>query len=58
MLEFNDDLRDVVLKEPTIQAMRRVIESGLFTTLMQTGWQLVARGLTTLDEVDRVAGTG
>lgn len=58
MLEFNDDLRDVVLKEPTIQAMRRVIESGLFTTLMQTGWQLVARGLTTLDEVDRVAGGG
>ena len=23
-----------------------------------TGWQLVARGLTTLDEVDRVAGGG
>ncbi len=58
MLEFNDDLRDIVLKEPTIQAMRRVIESGLFTTLMQTGWQLVARGITTLDEVDRVAGGG
>lgn len=58
MLEFNDDLRDVVLKEPTIQAMRRVIEAGLFTTLMQTGWQLVARGVTTLDEVDRVAGGG
>ncbi len=58
MLEFNDDLRDVVLKEPTIQAMRRVIESGLFTTLMQSGWQLVARGVTTLDEVDRVAGGG
>ena len=57
MLEFNNDLRDVVLSEPTIHAMRRVIEQGHFTTLVQAGWQLVARGLSTLDEVDRVAGS-
>lgn len=56
MLEFNDDLRDIVLKEPSIQAMRKVIEQGLFTTLTQSGWQMVARGITTLEEVDRVAG--
>ncbi|TVQ63876.1 MAG: FHA domain-containing protein [Phycisphaerales bacterium] len=57
MLEFNNDLRDVVLSEPTIHAMRRVIEQGHFTTLVQAGWQLVARGVTALDEVDRVAGS-
>jgi type II secretory ATPase GspE/PulE/Tfp pilus assembly ATPase PilB-like protein len=28
----------------------------LFTTLQQSGWKLVAEGMTTLDEVDRVAG--
>ncbi|MDX2146872.1 MAG: ATPase, T2SS/T4P/T4SS family [Planctomycetota bacterium] len=56
LLDFNDELRDVVLKEPTITAMKRVIEAGLFTTLVQFGWRLVAEGVTTLDEIDRVAG--
>lgn len=56
LLDFNDDLRDVVLREPTIQAMKKVIEQGHFTTLMQFGWRLVAEGVTTLDEVDHVAG--
>ncbi len=55
LLDFTDELRDVILKEPSIQAMRGVIEKGLFTTLVQSGWQLVARGATTLEEVDRVA---
>jgi general secretion pathway protein E len=58
LLEFNDDLRDVVLREPTINAMKKVIEQGLFTTLAQFGWRLVGEGATTLDEVDRVAGQG
>ncbi len=58
MLEFTDELRDVVLKEPTIQALRKVIEGGLFTSLTQSGWQLVARGMTTMDEVDRVSTVG
>ncbi len=58
LLEFNDDLRDVVLKSPTIADIKRIIEQGLFTTLAQFGWRLVAEGTTTLEEVDRVAGQG
>jgi type II secretory ATPase GspE/PulE/Tfp pilus assembly ATPase PilB-like protein len=58
LLDFNDELRDVNLGEPTIQAMKRVIEAGMFTTLAQSGWRLVAEGATTLEEVDRVAGQG
>jgi len=58
LLDFNDELRDVVLREPTIAAMKKVIEGGMFTTLAQFGWRLVADGVTTLDEVDRVAGMG
>jgi len=58
LLDFNDELRDIVLKEPSIQAMKRIIEQGLFTTLAQSGWRLVAEGETSLDEVDRVAGMG
>jgi general secretion pathway protein E len=58
LLDFNDELRDVVLREPTITAMKKVIEQGLFTTLAQFGWKLVAEGQTSLDEIDRVAGQG
>jgi type II secretory ATPase GspE/PulE/Tfp pilus assembly ATPase PilB-like protein len=55
LLDFTDELRDVVLREPTLAAMKKVIETGLFTTLVQSGWQLVARGATSMEEVDRVA---
>jgi general secretion pathway protein E len=57
-LDFTDELRDVVLKDPTIQSMKKVIEQGHFTTLAQSGWRLVADGVTTLEEVDHVAGQG
>jgi general secretion pathway protein E len=56
LLEFNDDLRDVILTSQSIHAMRKVIEQGLFTTLTQSGWKLAAEGLTSLEEVDRVSG--
>ncbi|MFO0832905.1 MAG: ATPase, T2SS/T4P/T4SS family [Phycisphaerales bacterium] len=55
LMDFNDDLRDIVLNRPTIAGMKKVIEQGLFTTLQQSGWKLVADGTTTMDEVDRVA---
>ncbi len=55
VLDFSDELRDVILSEPTIAKMKGVIEQGMFTTLVQNGWQQVARGLTTMEEVDRVA---
>lgn len=58
LLDFNDELRDVVMHDPTIAAMKKVIEQGLFTTLPQFGWRLVAEGVTTLEEVDKVAGQG
>ncbi|MBK7406214.1 MAG: Flp pilus assembly complex ATPase component TadA [Phycisphaerales bacterium] len=56
LLEFNDDLRDVILTDQSIHGMRKVIEAGLFTTLTQSGWKLAAEGLTSLEEVDRVSG--
>jgi len=58
LLDFNDELRDIVLTTPSISGMKRIIEQGLFTTLQQFGWRLVADGMTSLEEVDRVAGSG
>lgn len=58
MLDFSDELRDVVLKDPNIGSIKKCVEKGLFTTLVQNGWQLVGKGVTDLDEVERVAGSG
>ncbi|MEM1422464.1 MAG: ATPase, T2SS/T4P/T4SS family [Planctomycetota bacterium] len=58
MLDFNQDLRDLVMTDPSIQAMREVIEQGVFYTLEQAGWRLAGEGITSLDEVGRVAATG
>src|SRR5690606_6957612 len=41
VLDFSDELRDVILSEPTIAKMKNVIEQGMFTTLVQNGWQQV-----------------
>ena len=56
LLEFTEPLRDVVLKRPTISENRAVLQQGHFITLQQFGFQLVANGSTSLEEVDRVAG--
>jgi general secretion pathway protein E len=58
LLDVNDELRDVILKDPSIAAIKRVIEKGLFTTLVQSGWMLAGKGVTDLDEIERVCGTG
>jgi type II secretory ATPase GspE/PulE/Tfp pilus assembly ATPase PilB-like protein len=57
MLEFNDDLRDIVLRNPTIAGIRKIIDQGHFMTLTQFGWKLAADGVTSLDEVDKVAAS-
>lgn len=57
LLDFTDELRDVVLRDPSIQAMKRLVEGGLFASLTQSGWRLVGEGVTSLDEIDRVAGS-
>lgn len=53
MLDFNDELRDVVLNKPTIQAMKQAIAGDVFTSLVESGWQLAVKGQTSLAEVDR-----
>lgn len=55
LLDFSDELRDIVLKDPSINAMKKIIEQGHFTTLSQFGWKLAAEGVTSLEEVDRVS---
>jgi len=56
LLDVNDEVRDVILNKPAIQEIRNIIKRGLFHSLQQSGYQLVSRGVTSPDEVERVAG--
>jgi type II secretory ATPase GspE/PulE/Tfp pilus assembly ATPase PilB-like protein len=53
---MNDMLRDVVLKQPTMQQIREVLKQGLFTSLQGYGFQLVGNGITSYEEIERVSG--
>jgi len=57
LFEVSDPIRDVILKTPTITAIREVLSHGLFTSLKQYGFGLVASGETGFDEIERVAGS-
>ncbi|MEM9066303.1 MAG: ATPase, T2SS/T4P/T4SS family [Planctomycetota bacterium] len=56
LLAFDDKLRDAVLTNPSVTSMKNAISGGLFTTLAESGWRLVSEGVTSIDEVERVAG--
>ena len=57
LLEVTDAIRDVIMKGPTIGAIRNLARTGLFTTLEEFGFELVAQGETPFEEIDRVAGS-
>ncbi len=57
LLEFNDAMRDNILRAPSIRTLREIANQGLFTTLQQFGYQLVSGGETAMEEIDRVAGS-
>ena len=57
VLEVTDTMRDVIMKTPTIQGIREIAKQGLFTSLEEYGFHLVAEGETTFEEIDRVAGS-
>ncbi len=55
MLSFNEDLRDTILTNPTIHQIRKAADQWTFQTLLDSGYAKVAEGITTIEEVDRVA---
>lgn len=57
LLEMNSAIRDMVLKGPTISGIRDALGHDMFVTLQQCGYQLVAKGVTSIEEVERVASS-
>ncbi len=56
MLEINERLKDVMLQKPTLLALKAAAKTPGFVTLRADGYRLIAQGVTTKSEVDRVIG--
>jgi general secretion pathway protein E len=57
MLMFTPQVRDVILSSPTVTDIRKAAGEWMFHTLVDSGYQKVIEGVTTVQEVERVAGT-
>jgi len=56
LLEMTNDIRDAILKDATMSAIREALGRTEFASLTQMGYRAVAKGITCVDEVDRVVG--
>ncbi|MEX0887350.1 MAG: ATPase, T2SS/T4P/T4SS family [Phycisphaeraceae bacterium] len=56
LLTTNDDVRDVILRNPNIGELKKAISSTHFTPLREVGMDLVIKGETSLQEIERVIG--
>jgi type II secretory ATPase GspE/PulE/Tfp pilus assembly ATPase PilB-like protein len=55
---MNEALRDVILRQPSMQDITEALKGQRFTKLQQTGFELVAQGLVSFGEMDRIVGRG
>ena len=53
LLQINDAMRDVIMKAPTMSDLQKAMEGVKFVKLAQSAYQLVAQGITSIDEVER-----
>ena len=56
LLTVNDALRDAILNSPTMATIRAALRRTVFISLGEMGWQMVAEGTTSAEEVDRMVG--
>ena len=56
LLRTSDELREVINRSPTMAEIQKVLAVGQFERLQQTGFQLVADGVTTFEEIERTVG--
>jgi general secretion pathway protein E len=54
MMEMSDELRRLVMRNEDASALTEAARRNGMTTLREDGWQKVAAGVTTIDEVHRV----
>jgi general secretion pathway protein E len=53
LLTTTQELRDVILRSPTVQDIQKSLGADNYVRLAETGYQLVADGVTSFEEVER-----
>jgi len=56
LLVVDDQLRDAVVSDPTIGNIRRIASGNSMVTLAHDGFRKVREGITTVEEIFRIAG--
>ncbi|MFA9477338.1 ATPase, T2SS/T4P/T4SS family [Phycisphaerales bacterium AB-hyl4] len=56
LLNANDDIRDVILNNGGMAAMKKAVEMSMYTPLREAGMQMVIQGNTAIEEIDRIIG--
>jgi len=46
-------MREVIMKDPSVAEIQKALANDKFVKLAQSGYQLVAEGVTSLDEIER-----
>jgi type IV pilus assembly protein PilB len=57
LLEMDEELRSIILNDPTIDALQRHLKENQFEGLKALGFEKVLQGLTTIEEARRVIST-
>lgn len=57
MITVNDEIQDAILSSSQIQEVRKAVGQTQFRNLRDNGYAMVAQGITSLEEIDRTAGT-
>jgi general secretion pathway protein E len=53
LLTVNEEMREVIMKSPSVAEIMKTLSATKFVKLAQSGYQLVADGITSLDEIER-----
>jgi type II secretory ATPase GspE/PulE/Tfp pilus assembly ATPase PilB-like protein len=56
LLRTTDELREVIVRNPTMTDVNNALQSTRFEKLQQTGMQLVADGVVSFEEIDKAVG--
>ena len=56
ILVLDDQLRDLVISNPNITAIRQTAQRGGMVTLRQDGFRKVREGITTIEEIFHISG--
>ena len=53
LLKVSDDMREIIMRNPSVAEIQKTLAGTPFVKLAQSGYQLVAEGITSLDEIER-----